>query len=346
MLLELNQISKFFKGNNSHALNELTLALKEGEIVCLVGESGCGKTTCLRAIAGFERPDSGSISLNGKILCDDSNYVPPEKRGISMVFQEDALFPHLSVKENINFALDGISKSKRTDRVKEMLKLVDLEEEGDRYPHQLSGGQRQRVALARALAPDPDMVLLDEPYSNLDEMLKAQLLEEINIILRKRKATALIVTHTIADAIQVADRIAILKDGILQQFDTPQKLYDHPVNSYVAKFFGTSNILNGKVKDGYIETAIGPVHIDVEDGIENVKISIRPEHFDFVPDTEGLCSDLRHIRFRDGYKELLLQVQDQPSLWLKVKAKSDMDVSIGDCIHVQPHPEKVRVLND
>jgi len=225
----------------------LSLSLPRGAIGCLLGPSGCGKTTVLRCIAGFEPVAEGEILLGGQVVASPGIHVPPEKRRIGMVFQDYALFPHLSVAQNVGFGLHGMAKSECQARVSELLAVVGLETSAAMYPHQLSGGQQQRVALARALAPRPDLLLLDEPFSNLDVDLRERLSLEVRDILKGQNATAILVTHDQHEAFAIADEIGIMHAGEIQQWDSAYNLYHKPANRFVADFVGQGVFLEGKV---------------------------------------------------------------------------------------------------
>ncbi len=241
--LELHGLTKTFPGMERPAVRDVSLQVAEGEILSLVGASGSGKTTLLRMIAGLEVPTSGSITIAGRTVCDDRSFTPPERRGASLVFQDYALFPHLTVARNVAYGLRRLSRGERKARIREVLELVGLEELEDRYPHELSGGQQQRVALARALAPRPAILLLDEPFSNLDRVLKARIREEVGELIRRAGTTAIFVVHDCEDALALGDRIAVLRDGELWQVGTPRELYAAPRDEYVAAFFGEVNLL-------------------------------------------------------------------------------------------------------
>ena len=234
--LHLTQLTKSF-GKDSSVVDIDLLSIKKGQIAGVVGESGSGKTTLMRLIAGLETPSAGTISLNGKMVNDTKVFTAPDKRNVGLVFQDYALFPHLTVKENIGYGLS--SKKDAEDRVKEMLGLVGLQDYEVRYPHQLSGGQQQRVAIARALAPNPELLILDEPFSNLDTSLKLQLRNEVFSIIKNTGVTALFVTHDVEDAIAIADKIVVLTNGKVTQQGTAKEIYVAPVNIYVAGLFGT-----------------------------------------------------------------------------------------------------------
>jgi len=218
-------------------VESLSLALAHGHIGCLLGSSGCGKTTVLRAVAGFEPLLAGSIRLDGTLLSSDATQIPPERRRVGMMFQDYALFPHLSVAENVAFGLRALKKPARQQRVMEMLDVVGLSDTASDYPHELSGGQQQRVALARALAPEPELLLLDEPFSNLDVDTRERLAFELRDILKATGHTALLVTHNQAEAFAIADRIGVMAaGGRIEQWDTPYNLHHHPANDFVADF--------------------------------------------------------------------------------------------------------------
>ena len=238
-LLELDRICLAYDTPQGlrPVVQDLSLTLPAGHIGCLLGQSGCGKTTILRAIAGFEPVRAGHIALEGTVISSESVQVAPEHRRVGMMFQDYALFPHLTAAENVAFGLRKLmNKTERAARVKAMLELVGLSAAADSYPHEISGGQQQRVALARALAPSPDLLLLDEPFSNLDVDTRERLAFEVRDILKSTGHTAMLVTHNQAEAFAIADRIGIMRDGKVVQWDTPYNLHHHPVNDFVRDF--------------------------------------------------------------------------------------------------------------
>jgi iron(III) transport system ATP-binding protein len=240
-------------------LANLDLEVPTGSLTAVLGPSGCGKTTLLRLLAGFERADGGSIRLGSRVLCDAGTHLPPERRAIGFVPQEGALFPHLDVAANVGF---GLSRAERRGgRVEELLALVDLEGLAERFPHQLSGGQQQRVALARALAPEPGLVLLDEPFDALDAGLRAQVRGEVRAALRAAGATALLVTHDQEEALSLADTVAVMRGGRIVQAADPQSLYRDPIDAEVAAFLGEAVLLEGKLEEGAIETSLGSLPV-------------------------------------------------------------------------------------
>lgn len=246
-LLALEHINHAY--GNQPVVRDLSLSLASGEIGCLLGASGCGKTTVLRLIAGFENPLQGTIHLNKTRVAGPGHYVAPEQRQIGMVFQDYALFPHLTVAANIGFGLRALSAEKQKTRIDEMLDLVGLAGRGKKYPHELSGGQQQRIALARALAPRPYLLLLDEPFSNLDVELRERLSLEVRSILKAAGTAAILVTHDQHEAFAVADTIGIMNAGRIEQWDTPYNLYHQPTTRYVADFVGQGAFLKGQVID-------------------------------------------------------------------------------------------------
>jgi iron(III) transport system ATP-binding protein len=245
-LLAIDDLAVAYPGG-SPVLDGLSLSLERGEIGCLVGSSGCGKTTLLRAIAGFLPVSVGTIEIDGLAVSGPHFTAPPEKRGVGLVFQDYALFPHLNVADNVAFGLRALRSSARRERVAEMLALVGLAAEARRYPHELSGGQQQRVALARALAPRPALLLMDEPFSSLDVDLRQRLGQEVRRILKASRTTAILVTHDQQEAFAIADRVGVMHAGNLEQWDRPYELYHRPATRYVADFIGQGVFLPAEV---------------------------------------------------------------------------------------------------
>ncbi len=256
------------------AVRDVSLRLERGRFLALLGPSGCGKTTVLRIMAGFEAPDAGEIHVGGTRVSGPDTFVPPERRHIGMVFQEYALFPHLTVEQNTAFGLPG--NGPRAQRVHEVLRLVGLEGVKDRMPHELSGGQQQRVALARALAPRPEVILLDEPFSNLDAALRVRVRQEVRHILRAAGVTAIFVTHDQEEALSLADEVAVMIDGQILQVDGPERLYRRPSTHRVATFLGDANFLPASAEGESAVCELGPLRLmEARDG--EVEIMIRPE---------------------------------------------------------------------
>lgn len=255
--LQIQDVS-FAYADGTQICEHLSFAVDDGEIGCLLGASGCGKTTILRLIAGFENPASGEIRVRDKLLADAHRAMAPEARRIGVVFQDYALFPHLTVKKNIAFGLQELSRAAADARVAELLALIRLAPEANKYPHELSGGQRQRVALARALAPRPDLLLMDEPFSNLDVELRESLGIEVRELLRTLETPALLVTHDQHEAFAIADKIGVMHRGKIEQWNTAYNLYHRPASRFVADFIGQGVLLRGTMQgDGQIETELG-----------------------------------------------------------------------------------------
>jgi len=296
-VLELRYVSCAYETGRP-AVQEISFAAREGEILCLLGPSGCGKTTILRAIAGFEPVRSGQIFLSGQLVSSPDVMTPTENRRVGMVFQEYALFPHLRVQDNIAFGLRHLARKERAVRVQEMLRLTGLEGFERRYPHELSGGQQQRVALARALVQNPVVLLLDEPFSNLDPDMAGRMRQELHDLLRRTKTTTVLVTHDHDEAFAMADRIAVLNQGRLEQFDTPEMMYHMPATPFVADFVGQADFIPGTVSQGMVHTELGefPDTIECQDGTA-VVVMIRPDDIHLVP-TEGARSRVLSRQFR------------------------------------------------
>ncbi len=264
-----------------HVINDLSLRLEVGDIACLLGPSGSGKTTLLRAIAGFERPVAGDIQVMDKMVASAGIFSPPEQRNVGMVFQDFALFPHLTVAENIGFGLHRLRPSMLARRVNEMLELVDLEDLSERYPHTLSGGQQQRVALARALAPQPALLLLDEPFASIDVELREQLAADVRTILKASGTSAILVSHHQLEAFAMADCIGVIYDKRLLQWDSPYNLYHRPASPQVADFIGEGTLLTGRITArDEVQTEMGlvcgPLPPDLQTGME-VSVLVRPD---------------------------------------------------------------------
>ncbi|MBK1735306.1 ABC transporter ATP-binding protein [Halorhodospira abdelmalekii] len=258
-LLELHQVRCCYC--DVVAVTNLSFTLEPGRIACLLGPSGCGKTTTLRTIAGFEPLCQGVVRLRNEVISAPGYTLPPERRRMSMVFQDYALFPHLNIQRNITFGLRRMSRRERDRRADELLELIDLDGYGKRYPHELSGGQQQRVALARAVAPRPDLVLLDEPFSNLDTELRERLSRQFQEIFRHQGVSAILVTHDQHEAFAMADEIGLMRNGELVQWDTPYNLYHHPKHPFVGDFIGFGSMIDGTVFDAErVRTEVGMLH--------------------------------------------------------------------------------------
>jgi iron(III) transport system ATP-binding protein len=256
------------------AVDGASLDVDHATIFALVGPSGCGKTTLLRVIAGFERPDEGIVSVAGAAVSRNGTFVPPEKRRVGLVFQDYALFPHLTVAGNVGF---GVKSGDRRGRVRELLETVGLSGMGRRMPHELSGGQQQRVALARSMAANPQLILLDEPFSNLDPAVRAQVRAELREILRQMEMTAIFVTHDQEEALALGDRVGVMIAGRIQQAGPPEEIYRRPATREVAHFLGDANFLPGHVSDGVAECEVGTVPVSGQADPGDVEVMLRPE---------------------------------------------------------------------
>lgn len=277
MLLEVNNLVKEFE-TGKPVVNEVSFDVREDEIFALLGPSGCGKTTTLRLIAGFEKPGKGEVILGRRLLSSPGKSIPPQERGIGFVFQDYALFPHMTALDNVAFGLRELPRHKRKVFAEEVLCRTGMGDFKDRSPSELSGGQQQRVALARAIAPKPQLVLLDEPFSNLDAMLRDSTRKEVRVILKKAGMSAILVTHDQEEALSFADRIAVMQNGRIEQIGTPEEVYYKPKTRFVAQFLGRTNLFEVEAGGSdEIDTHIGPIKLDCT-ACGRVVCSIRPEH--------------------------------------------------------------------
>ncbi|MFA9556642.1 ABC transporter ATP-binding protein [Evansella sp. AB-rgal1] len=348
--IELNNLTKYYSGTTEPAVRTINLSIHKGEIISLLGPSGCGKTTTLRMIAGFEHPSEGSIVIDGNQVFSSNNSVPPEKRGIGMVFQDYALFPHMTIEKNVMFGLNKWNAREKKKRAKEVLELVGLEDYGKRYPTQLSGGQQQRVALARALAPKPNVVLMDEPFSNLDAGLREKMRYDVTNILRKAETTAIIVTHDQKDAFAVSDRVVVMKNGVIQQIAAPKEMYRCPKNCFVAQFVGKTNLLTGVMDDDlrHIHTHIGKVSLPEQwkEQLENVKLSIRPEGCQLAEEG-AYCGEVERVTYGGEYQELYVRLHNEPTLSkepMLIYAPNEQDVEVGTIVSFDIKPELIALV--
>lgn len=286
-LITVEDVSKTYARNSPPAVSRLSFTLRRREILALLGPSGSGKTTTLRLIAGFDRPDAGRILLDGRPVSGDGAWVEPEDRRMGMVFQDYALFPHLTLLDNVAFGLRNESRKSRSETARSVLGVVGMADIAQRYPHEISGGQQQRVALARALAPDPLVLLLDEPFSNLDSDMRAEMREELLRILQGSETSAVVVTHDQEEAFALADRIGVLNRGGLEQIARPEALYGEPRTRFVADFVGQSDFVPGVVR-GVIETEVGsfPNASGLPDGAR-VELLARPNEVEVEASEDG-----------------------------------------------------------
>jgi iron(III) transport system ATP-binding protein len=339
--VRLRGLSKSF--GQVGAVRELSLDIERGELLSVLGPSGCGKTTLLRLIAGFERPDAGCVVVSDEVVAGPGRLVPPEQRRIGMVFQDYALFPHLTVEGNVGFGLSTRPREERDALTRRTLELVGLQHKSSCPVYELSGGERQRVALARALAPEPELILLDEPFSNLDASLRASVRREVELILRDAEATALLVTHDQEEALSVADRLAVMREGGIVQVGAPVDVYGSPATRWAAQFVGEVNVLSGVARGRGVETELGVFDLR-EPATGEVHVAVRPEQLELSArgdsNAEVIAREFRghDVLYRlrhEGGKTLLVQL---PSLELH---------EVGDEVFVRPaRPTAVTALVD
>ena len=311
------------------AVDDVTLTVHEGELLALLGPSGCGKTTTLRLVAGFERPDRGRIELRGEEVAGPDRWVAPERRRVGVVFQDYALFPHLRVVDNVRYGVRD--RRVRVARTAEMLELVGLADKAHRRPHELSGGEQQRVAIARALAPDPAIVLLDEPFSNLDAALRGRVREEVREILALARATAIVVTHDQEEALSIADRVAVMQRGRVLQCATPTELYVHPRARFVATFVGDADIVAGESDGRRANTPIGTVVLDAGAPVGAVDVVLRPEHLRLRLDGLGQAV-VRRVTFF-GHDQLV-EVEVDGGARIRARLRPEAEFHVGERVAV------------
>ncbi len=331
------------------AVGDMSIDVERGEIVALLGPSGCGKTTTLRLLAGFERPDNGSVLIGGETVVDSQTWRPPERRRIGIVQQDFALFPHLSVGENIAFGLTGghrawwtrpwrrFGRTEVPARVQEMLSLVGLDGFAHRFPHELSGGEAQRVALARALAPEPAAVLLDEPFSNLDQNLRASLRVTMRAILKAADTAAVFVTHDREEALSLADRVAVMRQGRIEQIGSPDDIYYRPQSRFIGSFVGDANIVPGRRSRGGAETELGYVLLDdapsAQEG-ESLDLLLRPEQLALKLADPGQAEAANVISSEYYGHDQVVRVRMASGREIEVRLSTDVVYRIDDAVEV------------
>jgi iron(III) transport system ATP-binding protein len=319
--IELIGVTKHYAGPTA-AVRAISLAVPPQALVALLGPSGCGKTTTLRLIAGLEVPDAGEIRLAGRLVAGNGTWVRPESRRVGLVFQDGALFPHLTIHNNIAFGLHGLAHQQQQRRVAEVLELVDLSGLGARYPHQLSGGQQQRVALARALAPNPPIMLLDEPFANLDAALRRDMRAEVQRVVRMAGTTTVFVTHDQEEALSIADLVAVMHAGQLVQIGTPLEVYEQPATHGVAAFVGEANFLPAIADGNTASSPIGIVRL-VQPMHGPIELMVRPERLLLQPDQDGAAIIERLTYF--GHDQLLtIRLTDQTQLQARIRPRADL----------------------
>ncbi len=348
MFLQIDQVDVRYSGQPRPAVQQVALGLAAGDIGVLIGPSGCGKTTLLRAVAGLERVTAGTIHLSGELVSGARLHVPPEARRIGMVFQDYALFPHLDVGRNVAFGLKHLPARERARRVTEVLALVDLAGSEKRYPHELSGGQQQRVALARAMAPSPRLLLLDEPFSNLDVDLRERLAHELRAILKAARATALFVTHDQLEAFAIGDQIGVMHDGRLHQWDDAYTLYHRPATRFVADFIGHGVFVPARIlRNGVgsrLETPIGPLRDGTEcplpDAYAEGRCDLLLRADDIVHDDDAPVK-ARILRKAFRGSEFLYTLQLASGETVLAHVPSHHDHRVGEWIGIRPQVDHV-----
>ncbi|NJL63245.1 MAG: ABC transporter ATP-binding protein [Methylacidiphilales bacterium] len=343
VILRLENVTKHFSENEKPAVNNVSLSLQEGDILGFLGPSGCGKTTLLRLIGGLERPQTGTIEIGEKMVCDRTNWVPPENRDIGIVFQDYALFPHLTVTQNVGFGLKNFSKQQVEQRVSETLNLVQLSGLEKRYPYELSGGQQQRVALARALAPQPKLMLLDEPLSNLDVQVRLQLREEMRDIIKAAGTSAVFVTHDQEEALAMCDIVGVMRQGHLEQIGTPEEIYTDPESRFVAEFVTQANFLPARRQGNIWSTEIGSFPVKQSNSHTTGEIMIRQEDCILKPCTDSpLIIRSRRFLGRE-YRYCLHTASGQE---IHIRTGIDTAIPEGTTVEVSIADDVVRIFSD
>ncbi len=337
-----------YQYNATQVLSELNLNVEQDEIVCLLGASGCGKTTTLKAIAGILQPEQGYMSIDSKVVNDSGLFVAPEKRNIGMMFQDYALFPHLTVSDNIAFGLSNMSKAQKRERVDEMLSLVKLDGCAQRYPHQLSGGQQQRVAIARALAYKPSLLLLDEPFSNIDTQVRFELIADIRRIIKAQQVSAVFVTHSKEEAFAFADTLAVMHGGKIAQQGSPEQLFSQPNSKVVAEFLGTGIYLTAKVlTPTEYETAFGVVQslTASNTNCQQGQVYIRPHHIQLCEAAHSDANSLTilHRRFIGTRYVYRINIAGQEC---EVAAEQDRVLAVEQPVKIKIMPHTVNFFHD
>jgi len=347
--LELEKLTKRYPGVVS--VDAVDLSVEHGELICLLGPSGCGKTTTLRMIAGFLEPDGGEIRLDGKAISARGSVVPPERRNMGMIFQSYAVWPHMTVRENVGYGLRmrNVGAAERRERTEAVLRATQLADLGDRYPSELSGGQQQRIALARALAPKPALLLLDEPLSNLDAGLRADMRLEIRRLHDEFHDTSIYVTHDQVEALSMADRIVVMNAGRVEQIGTPRDVYDRPASTFVARFLGGSNVLSARHLSGRTVEVSGH-RIDVGQGEfappgEEMSFCVKTHELELLPDghpdgANTLPGVVRGHAFLGSHRDYVVDVGQR----LLVAAPPALDLPAGSKVRIRFHAERCRGL--
>ncbi|MEM6424148.1 MAG: ABC transporter ATP-binding protein [Cyanobacteria bacterium P01_D01_bin.128] len=343
-ILELHNLAKRYSDRAPYAVQSVDLVLNRGDILGLLGPSGCGKTTLLRLIAGFEHPQTGTIKLAQQEVCGPTYWLPPEKRDIGVVFQDYALFPHLTVFKNVAFGLKHLGqKGERADqrkhRAREVLELVGLLKFEHRYPHELSGGQQQRVALARALAPQPSLILLDEPFSNLDVQVRLHLRQEVRSILKTVGASGIFVTHDQEEALAISDCLAVMREGCIEQVDTPETVYRQPQSRFVAEFVTQANFVPARYQGKEWHTEVGNFSVVGSPLATRGELMIRQEDLQLYAD-DGAALMIRDRHFLGREYKYCLQTPSKQMLYVRTPIHTRL--SVGSGVRVEAAAEQIQ----
>ncbi len=342
--LRLEAVSRRFSGRT--VLKDISLEVPAGQITCLLGQSGCGKSTLLRLIAGVDRPGGGTIDLGGRRIVGPDCFTEPERRHIGFMFQDYALFPHLSVEDNLTFGLQDLPRREQQQRITEIGERIGVAHLLKRFPHSLSGGEQQRVALARALAPQPEILLMDEPFSNLDQGLRERVRRETLEILRQLGTTAVLVTHDPQEALAVGDLIVLMRDGRIEQIGTPFDIYDRPRSVYAAEFMGPCNRLAGIWRQGEVETPIGrfPVSPGLPDGTAALAC-IRPQALSIEPDGGGISARIVSKTFLGESEQIEISVHPlfEP---LRMHSHERIPMAVGDKVGLRLNGAQIHVFQE
>ena len=340
--LVFEDVSHDYDGVSS--VKDMNLSIAPGEILCLLGHSGCGKTTLMRIAAGVERQNRGNVLINGRVVAGEEIFLPPEKRGVGLMFQDYALFPHMSILANVMFGLTNLPRKEARTAAMAALGRVGLTDYADDYPHALSGGEQQRVALARALVPRPGILLMDEPFSGLDKRLRDNVRDETLAVIRETRATCIIVTHDPEEAMRMGDRIALMRRGRLVQHGTAAELYKHPADLFAARFFSELNQLEGQVTSAGLETPIGVLASDGLTAGEKVDVCVRPQGV--LLNQAGLCGVPGRVRDKRfvGEVDLLTIVIDGTEQALQARVRAGSPWEMGMDVAVTTDPKDVLVF--
>ena len=336
-VIDLSGVGCAFENASAPVLSGFSLQVQSGEFLSVLGSSGAGKTTALRVIAGFERVTAGYVRIGGRLVGSSFVHVPPDHRHVGLVFQDYALFPHLTVEKNVGFGLADLSGDARDRRVGEMIGMTGLEGLERRYVHELSGGQQQRVALARALAPNPVALLLDEPFSNLDRQLRSSLRREIRQIVKDAGVTTVLVTHDREEALAMADRVAAMGRGMIEQIGAPEEVYSRPVSADVARLIGPCELIPGVVRGDTVETEVGMFPINAAPGVfadgENVQALMRASELKLSPSTNGTDARVAFREFRGEFTEYGVRLPS--GVMIRVRSRGNRPLEDGSQVAIE-----------